>query len=220
MRTRSPSRTSPAAPAWLAITLALLALLISPLAGRADHDAADHAWRAPLLAACMTAWTPIDPNTSRTAAGELRSVRVVTYDGRSLHGEPAHVGALFWNTWQAPRLATPGQPTPAELELGLHLQRWLWEYECTHPRPDSPEVSDDSAETGDSGESGNSGESGDSAESGDSVNRVATSTQPADWRDWRDQCRRITRAFLTAWHAGDWTPSGPLATRSMPSTGC
>ena len=189
MRIRSPNRSSPATPAWLAVTVALLALLVSPLAGRADHDAADQAWRVPLLAACATAWTPIDPNTSRTAGGELRPVRVVTYDGRSLHGEPAHVGALFWNTWQARRLATPGQPTPAELELGVHLQRWVWEYECTHPRPDSPEVNDDSVG------------------SGDSVDRVAASAQPpyfnAQLSAWRDQCGRLAHAFLTAWHAGD-----------------
>ena len=87
----------------------------------ADHDV-DSLARTAILEACLPAWDPFEP-------------RILTWDGRTLHDEPLKVKALFWGTWQLSQLATPGQPTQAELDGGQHLRRWRWEYECLHPAP-------------------------------------------------------------------------------------
>lgn len=104
---------------------------------RADHNGHGEAWRRAALAACEPVWNPADP-------------RIVTWNGRTLHGEAADTKDLFWRHWQLPYLATPGQPSRAELDGGVHLRRWRWEYECTHPRPDTQ-----------SGNGGSDGSSGD-----------------------------------------------------------
>lgn len=107
-----------AAVLWTCIVFAVAV----PWAVWGDHDADDPAWRRAVLAACEPTWDPTD-------------WRIVTHDFRTLHGEPADVGGTFWRVWQLPFLATAGQPTQAELDVGIHLRRWRWEYECLHPPP-------------------------------------------------------------------------------------
>ena len=99
----------------------LVAVAIFAPAAFADHDT-DSAERTAILEDCTPAWDVAEP-------------RIVTWDGRTLHGEPINVKALFWGTWQLSTLSAPGQPTQAELNDGQHLRRWRWEYECTHPAP-------------------------------------------------------------------------------------
>ncbi len=81
----------------------------------ADHDAGDPAWRYQILIDCMPMWDPLDKRTE-------------TWNGKNLHSEPAEIGLLFWETWGAPAGET-------DLVSGIHVQRWRWEYECTHPAP-------------------------------------------------------------------------------------
>lgn len=104
--------------------LSALAVVVchTPTASAA-HDGHDQAWLRATLDACEPAW---DAGTNP---------RIVAWDGRTLHGEVADIKDLFWRHWQLPYLATPGQPSQAELDGGIHLRRWRWEYECLHPKP-------------------------------------------------------------------------------------
>ena len=78
--------------------------------------------RAATLAACQPQWDPAD-------------ARIVAWNGQSLHDQDAGSKDLFWRAWGLPNLQTPGQPTQAELDGGVHLRRWRWEWECMNPAP-------------------------------------------------------------------------------------
>lgn len=60
------------------------------------------------LDTCQPAWDPSDS-------------RIVTYNGRTLHDEPASVRAMFYQVW--------GDANDQ------HLRRWRWEYECANVPP-------------------------------------------------------------------------------------
>ena len=106
--------------AGVIVAAASATLFVSPLA-LADSDTNDTGGAGePTLAACQPGWDPTDD-------------RIATWDGRTLHDEPASVRDIYWRTWQQPNLAMPEGPTQAELDAGVHLRRWRWEYECAHP---------------------------------------------------------------------------------------
>ena len=93
--------------------VALLSILwgaVFVMAGnvQAHHD--NHLTdRAGMLAACLPAWDPGDPD-------------ITTLGGLTLHDEPFEVRDLFYTVWG-----------DDDLDTGQHLRRWRWEYDCTHP---------------------------------------------------------------------------------------
>ena len=94
----------------LVVVATLVATALSVSVASAGHDGTIPDPPA-VLDACTPAWEPGDS-------------RIVTWDGRTLHGEPDDVRDLFYRVWG-----------DADLDTGRHLRRWRWEWECLHPQP-------------------------------------------------------------------------------------